>query len=202
MTGPTARASSSSVYFTGKRESPSSNLPASVIPGAIQLVGKSRPTMRSPLSHDPTAQIGGSRLNKVTSSRGIRAVARDRRIRPRAGKARQQRSLASRIGRRSLSEPHRHKRFIRLRQVVARGRDGERQVHDHLPRSRCNQHEADKAATKNRKCIRTAEPPKTWSEHRLGQTNTSLRPCFGVERLCLSSRWARFARIEVSTDTV
>src|SRR5699024_4458758 len=36
MTSSTARALSSSVYFTGKRESPSSNLPASIIPGAIQ----------------------------------------------------------------------------------------------------------------------------------------------------------------------
>src|SRR5699024_8886993 len=35
MTSSTARALSSSVYFTGKRESPSSNLPASIIPGAI-----------------------------------------------------------------------------------------------------------------------------------------------------------------------
>src|SRR5699024_4349645 len=36
MTSSTARAVSSSVHFTGKKESPSSNLPASIIPGAIQ----------------------------------------------------------------------------------------------------------------------------------------------------------------------
>ena len=37
MTSSTARALSSSVYFTGKRETPSFNLPASITPGAIQL---------------------------------------------------------------------------------------------------------------------------------------------------------------------
>src|SRR5699024_3184529 len=39
ITSSTARALSSSVYFTGKRESPSSTLPASIIPGAIQVPG-------------------------------------------------------------------------------------------------------------------------------------------------------------------
>src|SRR5699024_8188530 len=47
MTSSTARALSSSVYFTGKRETPSSNLPASIIPGAIQYVGLHLPRKAS-----------------------------------------------------------------------------------------------------------------------------------------------------------
>src|SRR5699024_3231644 len=47
MTSSTARALRSSVYFTGKRETPSSNLPASIIPGAIQVDDRARADHRT-----------------------------------------------------------------------------------------------------------------------------------------------------------
>src|SRR5699024_4499313 len=53
MTSSTARALRSSVYFTGTRESPSSNLPASIIPGAIQ---PAEPAETLPAYGPPQAQ--------------------------------------------------------------------------------------------------------------------------------------------------
>ena len=64
MTSSTARALSSSVYFTGKRETPSSNLPASTIPGAIHSVALSRVSLARP------AVASSMRSTQISSPRG------------------------------------------------------------------------------------------------------------------------------------
>src|SRR5699024_2506120 len=79
MTSSTARALSSSVYFTGKRESPSSNLPASIIPGAIH--GISIDEQLSPVLvdiADVDRSVNGQVIAVFVSSQIVQHMARCR----------------------------------------------------------------------------------------------------------------------------